>query len=223
MIVLCCTSYLLPEWVDKEPTNKGEGEIEDDLNDDDIVVQLVDVEEEDHHDADEVDCKVKRHPEERWEDELVSWLADAKYQQAACDHWYDGEKDVNPFQTELNVVNLFWLLQWLTEPWVHVVIVLKTNLLQICSHYVVQGFRFDNKTSKKDDDVEEVKNYGNYCNGQATSPQLERTLLSCGWTIPHTELGESLLQGLTEQQQHRLKMIIMKWEKKALKELKSYT
>lgn len=63
--------HLLPEGVDKEPTKKGEGEVEDDLDDDDIVVQLVDVEEEDHQDAHEVDCKVKGHPDERREDELV--------------------------------------------------------------------------------------------------------------------------------------------------------
>ena len=65
-------SHLLPEGVDKEPTNEGEGETEEDLDDHEIAVQLVDIEEEYNDNADQVDCKVEGHPEESWEDELVS-------------------------------------------------------------------------------------------------------------------------------------------------------
>lgn len=163
--------HLLPEGVDKEPTNEGEREIEGDLDDDDIVVQLVDIEEEYHDDADKVDCKVEGHPEECGEDELVSRLADAKYEQAACDDRDDGEEDIDAFQPKLNVVNLLRLRQWLTEPRVGVVVVLKTNLLQTCSCHNVQGFRLYNQTAKQNDNVEEVENDRNYCNGQAACSQ----------------------------------------------------
>ena len=181
-------SHLLPEGVDKEPTNEGEGETEEDLDDHEIAVQLVDIEEEYNDNADQVDGKVEGHPEESWEDELVSWLADAKDEQAACDDRDEGEEDVDDFQTKLDVVDLVWLLQRPTDPWVSVVGVLKTDLLQTCSCNTVQGFWLYNETAKKKNNVQQVENDRNNCNGQAACPQLERrTMLLCGQKIPQTE------------------------------------
>ena len=118
------------------------------------MLQWVDTEEEYHDDADQVDCKVEGHPEESGEDELVSRLADAEDEQAACDDRDNGEEDIDDFQPKYDVVNTLWLLQRLAEPRISVVIVLKANLRQTCSCNTVQGVRFYNETAKEDDNVQ---------------------------------------------------------------------
>ena len=154
------------------------------------MLQWVDTEEEYHDDADQVDCKVEGHPEESGEDELVSRLADAEDEQAACDDRDNGEEDIDDFQPKYDVVDTLWLLQRLAEPRISVVIVLKANLRQTCSCNTVQGVGFYNETAKEDDNVQQVENDRNNCNGQAPCPQLERrTMLLCGQKIPQTQFG----------------------------------
>ena len=95
--------HLLPEREDSYPAYQGDGEIENDLhrNDDDmIVVEVVDVEEEDDEDADKIDGKVEWHPDKRGKDELVSGLADAKDQQAACHNRDHRDEDVDAQEGE---------------------------------------------------------------------------------------------------------------------------
>ena len=182
MIVIWGFFHLLPEGVDKEPTKKGEGEVEDDLDDDDIVVQLVDVEEEDHQDAHEVDCKVKGHPDERREDELVFWSDDAEDQQAACHDRDSWDEDVDALETNLNIVDPLRLFQRSAEPWIRVVVVaLKIDPLWSCD--AVQAFWFYNKTSKKNENVEQVENDRNYGDCETAGPQLQRILLKYGFWV----------------------------------------
>ena len=68
--------HLLPKGINKEPTCKGDQQVEDDCNNignlDDVDVHPVDIEEEDDHDVHKVDGDVNRHPDKSWEDELVS-------------------------------------------------------------------------------------------------------------------------------------------------------
>ena len=135
---------------------------------------MVEVKEEDHNDADQVDCKVERHPDESWEDELVSGLGDAKDEETAGDDRDNRDEDVDAFQPKLDVVDLLWLLQRPAGPGISVVVVLETDLLQSCTCIAVQAFRFYNKTAKEEGDVEQVENDRDNCNGKTACPKLER-------------------------------------------------
>ena len=68
--------HLLPKGINKEPTCKGDQQVEDNCNNignlDDVDVHPVNIEEEDDHDVHKVDGDVNRHPDKSWEDELVS-------------------------------------------------------------------------------------------------------------------------------------------------------
>ena len=146
---------------------------------------MVEVEEEDHNDADQVDCKVERHPDESRKDELVSGLGDAKDEEAARDDRDDRDEDVNAFQPELDLVDLLWLLHRPAGPGISVVIVLEIDLLQSCTCIAVQALRVYNKTAKEEGNVEQVENDRDNCNGEAACPKLERrTMLLALYLIP---------------------------------------
>ena len=164
--------HLLPKREDSYPAYQGYGEIENDLhrNDDDmIVVKVVDVEEEDHKDADKIDGKVERHPDKRGKDELVSGLADAKDQQAACHNGDNRDEDVDALKSQLDVGQPLGLLHRLTEPGV---VLLEADFLQAGVGDSVQGLGLHNEAADEDDDVEQVEDDRDYGDRQTTSLQL---------------------------------------------------
>ena len=164
--------HLLPEREDSYPAYQGYGEIKNDLhgNDDDMnVVEVVDVEEEDDEDADKIDGKVERHPDKRGKDELVSGLADAKDQQAACHNRDHRDEDVDAFKSQLDAVQLLGLLHRLAEPGV---VLLEADFLQAGVGDSVQGLGLHNEAADEDDDVEQVEDDRDYGDRQTTSLQL---------------------------------------------------